>query len=63
MIYIDTNTIQTRINNEQTSSKLNLNNNKSILLSNSNQSDTNMSTNVFEQFSSASICGKCKPQT
>ena len=54
---------KTSIMNEQISSKLDTNNNKSKLFKNSNQSDKNMSTNAFEQTSSASICGKCKPQT
>ena len=49
--------------NEQISSKLDKNNHKSKLLSNSNQSDKSMSTNTFEQSSPVSICGKCKPQT
>ena len=53
----------TSMNNEQNSSKLDINNNKSKLLNNSNQSDKNMSNNAFEQTNPALICGKYKPQT
>ena len=53
----------TSITSEQISSKLDNHKNKNKLFKNSNQSDTNMSTNAFDQTSSALICGKYKSQT